>query len=105
MGADLNVDLDGLEQFASQVRSVRDRMNGTRSMFDSYREDLGSGHLADALDDFVHNWKDGRKQIDGHLEGLAKTAEHAVAEIRKADRKLAGELKKGTRQTEGGRSG
>jgi hypothetical protein len=103
MGADLKVDLDGLEQFAAQVKSIRDRMNGTRSMVDSYRDDLGSGHLADALDDFVHNWKDGRKQIDGHLEGLAKMAEHAVQEIRKADRKLADELKQGTKETKGGR--
>lgn len=89
----LKVDLDGLESFASQLKSIKERMNGTRSMFDSYRGDLGSGEVAGALDSFEHNWKDGRKQIDGHLEGLAKMAEQAVREIRKVDQDLAGKLK------------
>lgn len=97
MADNLKVDLDGLESFASQLKSIKERMNGTRSMFDSYREELGSGEVADALDSFESNWKDGRAQIDGHLEGLAKMAEQAVREIRKADQELATELEKSTK--------
>jgi uncharacterized protein YukE len=93
----LKVDLDGLESFASQLKSIKDRMNGTRSMFDSYRDELGSGEVADALDSFEGNWKDGRKQIDSHLEGLSKMAEQVVREIRKADQELANELEKSTK--------
>ena len=97
MADNLKVDLDGLESFASQLKSIKDRMNGTRAMFDSYRGDLGSSEVADALDSFESNWKDGRKQIDDHLEGLAKMAEQVVREIRKADQKLATELEKSTK--------
>lgn len=97
MADNLKVDLEGLEAFASQLTSIKERMNGTRSLFESYRGDLGSGEVAEALDGFESNWKDGRKQIDGHLESLAKMAETAVREIRKADQDLATELEKSTK--------
>lgn len=93
----LSVDLDGLEAFASQVKSIKDRMNGTRNMFDAYADDLGSGEVSDALDSFEHNWKDGRKEIDNHLDGLAKMAEVAVRELRKADSDLAKQLADSTK--------
>jgi len=88
----LSVDLDGLEAFASQLKSIRERMNGTRSMFDDYEGDLGSGEVAGALDGFEGNWKDGRAEIDGHLDGLAKMAEQVVQEIRKVDDDVARQL-------------
>lgn len=94
----LKVDLDGLEAFATQLGSIKDTMNATRSIFDSYRDDLGSGTVADALDSFESNWSDGRKEIDGHLEGLVKMANQVVEEIRKADRDLAKELEKSQRE-------
>lgn len=90
----LKVDLGGLEDFASNLDAVRTTMNGTRKLFESYEAKLGSGKVADALDSFEHNWKDGRKEIDGHLEGLAKMANTAVREIRKADKQLADDLAK-----------
>src|SRR4051794_18296093 len=90
----LAVDLPGLEAFASSLDGVRNTMNGTRKLFESYEAQLGSGKIADALSSFEHNWKDGRKEIDGHLEGLAKMANTAVREIRKADKDLADQLEK-----------
>ena len=96
----LKVDLDGLEAFANQLKSIKDRMNATRSVFDSYRDDLGSGTVADALDSFESNWSDGRKEIDGHLEGLVKMANQVVREIRKADRELEQELEESTKVEE-----
>jgi hypothetical protein len=69
-------------------------MNGTRKLFEAYEAKLGSGKVADALDGFEHNWKDGRKEIDSQLEGLSKMANTAVDEIRKADTDLADQLAK-----------
>jgi hypothetical protein len=94
----LHVDLDGLEDFAGRLRSIRDRMNGTRDMVDAYEGDLGSGEVAEALHDFEHNWKDGRKEIDAHLDGLAKMADQVVREIRRADRELADGLAQSTKR-------
>jgi hypothetical protein len=90
----LAVDLVGLEDFARNLDTVRTTMNGTRKLFDAYEAKVGSGKVADALHDFEHNWKDGRKEIDGQLEGLAKMAGTAVREIKKADQELADELAK-----------
>jgi hypothetical protein len=94
----LHVDLDGLEDFAGRLRSIRDRMNATRDMVDAYEGDLGSGEVAEALHDFEHNWKDGREKIDGHLDGLAQMADQVVSEIRRADRELADGLADSTKR-------
>jgi hypothetical protein len=92
----LAVDLTGLEDFARNLDAVRSTMNGTRKLFESYEAKLGSGKVADALDSFEHNWKDGRKEIDGQLEGLGKMADTAVEQIKKADKDLADQLAKST---------
>jgi hypothetical protein len=96
MADQLRVDLDGLEDFSRRLDSVRDRMNGTRSMIDGYDGQIGAGSVEQALDEFERNWKDGRKQIDGHLEGLAKMARLAVTELRKADQELKNKLTEST---------
>jgi hypothetical protein len=90
----LAVDLTGLEDFAHTLDTVRTTMYGTRKLFDSYEAKLGSDKVSDALHSFEHNWKDGRKEIDGQLEGLAKMANTAVREIKKADKDLADQLAK-----------
>jgi hypothetical protein len=92
----LAVDLTGLEDFARTLEAVRTTMNGTRKLFDSYEAKLGSDKVSGALDHFEHNWKDGRKEIDGQLEGLSKMADTAVSEIKKADKDLADQLAKST---------
>lgn len=97
----LEVDLDGLEQFASTLDGIRKTMDGTRNLFDAYAADLGSGKVASALDHFDSNWHDGRKDIDGKLQGLSKTAGQAVQQFRQTDGKLSTELEKSTHQ-EGG---
>jgi hypothetical protein len=98
----LKVDLNGLERFSSTLEGIRRTLDGTRNLFDSYAADLGSGKVADALDDFDSNWRDGRKEIDGQLQGLAKMADGVVTQLRQTDGKLQGELAKSTR-TEGGK--
>lgn len=90
----LAVDLTGLEDFAHNLDTVRTTMNGTRKLFDAYEAKLGSDKVSGALDHFEHGWKDGRKEIDGQLEGLAKMANTAVEQIRKADKDLADQLAK-----------
>ncbi len=95
MAADkLAMDLTGLESFASQLRAIKDTMDGTRTLFDHHESQLGSGTVANALDSFEHNWKDGRSEIDKQLDGLAKMADLAVDQIRKADHDLGDQLDK-----------
>ena len=90
----LAVDLGGLEDFARNLDGIRTTMDGTRKLFDAYEAKVGSEKVAGALHDFEHNWKDGRKEIDGQLQGLSKMANTAVTQIKKADKDLADQLAK-----------
>jgi hypothetical protein len=97
MAADrLSVDLDGLERLASDLESIRSRMNATRSLLDSFGGDLGSGKVSDALNSFEHNWHDGRKKIDHNAERLSKMAGESARAIRKTDGDLATNLTQAT---------
>lgn len=91
-GDRLSVDLDGLDEFASNLESVRARMNATRSMLDSHSGQLGAAEVETALDSFESNWSDGRKKIDDNAGRLAAMATEASKGLRQADRDLAAEL-------------
>ncbi|WP_103504807.1 MULTISPECIES: hypothetical protein [Streptomyces] len=73
---------DNLGEFASDVESVRNRMNGTGSMVDRYEDDLGDSRVKNALESFVDNWKDGRAEIDGQLEAVKDITDLVVETIR-----------------------
>ncbi|MGF7236046.1 MAG: hypothetical protein ACQSGP_13960 [Frankia sp.] len=93
MAADrLSVDLDGLERLASDLESIRSRMDATRSLLDSFDGDIGSAKVSGALASFEHNWRDGRKKIDNNAERLSKMADESAKGIRKADGDLANDL-------------
>lgn len=89
----LSVDLDGLEKLASDLESIRSRMNATRSLLDSYGGEIGSGKVEAALGSFEHNWRDGRKKINNNAERLSKMASESASGIRKVDGDLASNLR------------
>lgn len=89
----LSVDLDGLDRLASDLESIRSRMNATRSLLDSYSGEIGSGKVEGALHSFEHNWKDGRKKIDNNAEKLSKMASESASGLRKTDGDLATNLR------------
>jgi hypothetical protein len=67
---DLAVPIEMLEGFAGEVSSIRTRMNATGQTFENYEDDVGDDRVKSALESFVSNWKDGRKEIDGQLEAI-----------------------------------
>jgi hypothetical protein len=70
MSDELKVPIEMLEGFSGEVASVRTRMNATGQTFESYEDDVGDDRVKSALESFVSNWKDGRKEIDGQLEAI-----------------------------------
>ncbi len=93
MAADrLSVDLEGLERLASDLESIRARMDATRSLLDSFEGDIGSAKVSGALASFEHHWSDGRKKIDKNAERLSKMADESAKGIRKTDGDLAQNL-------------
>lgn len=75
------IPLSELQDFAPQLRNVKEYMNRTGDTFDQYHDALGDEQVIDALDDFVSGWKDGRGDISEQLDGLAEMTETVISSV------------------------
>jgi hypothetical protein len=105
--SDLALPLSELEDYGSRLRSIKSRMNRTKKLFESYKEDLGDNTVYDALDDFESGWEDGRKDITQALNALADMSDAVVREFKKLDDQPAKEVSEGVKlkDTGGKKSG
>ncbi|AMW12219.1 hypothetical protein A4E84_23615 [Streptomyces qaidamensis] len=87
--SDLALPLTELESYGRRLRSIKTRLNHTKKLFASYRDDIGDGSVNDALDDFESNWEDGREDITQQLDALASMSDAVVREFKKLDDELA----------------
>lgn len=84
----LEVDMQGLLTLGTTLSSITDNLDATRSLIESVRDELGSGDVWDALDDFENNWDDGRGQIDENLKAMKEVMDEAVSTYDDADAEL-----------------
>ncbi|MFF9027365.1 hypothetical protein [Streptomyces iakyrus] len=87
--SDLALPLTELESYGRRLRSIKTRLNHTKKLFASYKDDIGDGSVNDALDDFESNWEDGREDITQQLDALASMSDAVVREFKKLDDELA----------------
>lgn len=104
-GDRLAIPLDELDGFGGRLRSIKSRMDGTKKMFEDYRDDIGDSGVVDKLDDFESNWDDGREDIGQQLDGLAKMADTVVKEVRAFDGDLGKKLKENVKKEDRGKVG
>lgn len=96
---DLAVSLSGLSDLAGDLRSIKTRMNDTGQVDRTLGHgEMGSSQALDALDGFMNGWRDGRKEIGGGIDTLAKMADGIVEQLVKTDQ----DLKNGLLKAEGG---
>ncbi|MFD5814879.1 hypothetical protein [Streptomyces sp. NPDC127038] len=95
--SDLALPLSELEDYGDRLRDIKTRLNQTKKLFESYRDDLGDHTVVDALDDFESGWEDGREDIGQSLDALAKMSDAVVREFKKLDDKLAKEVAEGVK--------
>lgn len=88
----VSVDLSGLDALASNLASIRSTMNATRSTLGYYHGQLGSAEIESALDDFEHDWSDGRRKIDENANKLATMASESARVLRQVDADLTTNL-------------
>jgi hypothetical protein len=69
-GGSFTVTPASLAALGSRVTSVRAELDATAALVGD-SSCLGSGAAADALDDFVAGWRDGRARISADLSSLA----------------------------------
>ncbi|PWI11218.1 hypothetical protein DIZ27_07460 [Streptomyces sp. NWU339] len=91
--SDLALPLSEMEDYGRRLRSLKTRLNHTKKLFDSYKDDIGDGSVNDALSDFESNWEDGREDITQQLDALASMSDAVVREFKKLDDELAKQVK------------
>jgi uncharacterized damage-inducible protein DinB len=102
--SDLALPLTELEDYGRRLRSLKTRLNHTKKLFESYKDDIGDGSVNDALGDFDSNWEDGREDITQQLDALADMSDAVVREFKKLDDELTKQVNKAVR-TEDKRGG
>ncbi|WP_128375962.1 hypothetical protein [Streptomyces cavernae] len=99
---DLALPLSELEDYGSRLRDIKRRLNHTKKLFESYRDDIGDNGVYDKLEDFESNWEDGREDISQQLDALADMSDAVVREFKKLDDKLAKDVSQGVKTKDGG---
>jgi hypothetical protein len=89
VGSHLKVDLDLLEDTADALEQLRAEFADASQIADDYRGVLGSGEVADAVDDFVGNWRRHREKLINSIESLETMAEDSARTYREVDSELA----------------
>ncbi|MET7380014.1 hypothetical protein ABZT08_14550 [Streptomyces sp. NPDC005526] len=104
--SDLALPLSELQGYGRQLRSIKTRLNHTRKLFESYRDDIGDGSVNEALSDFESDWEDGREEITQQLDALADMSDAVVREFKKLDddltKKATGKVRAADEQGGGG---
>jgi hypothetical protein len=100
--SDLALPLSELEGYGGKLRSIKTRLDHTKKLFESYRDDIAHGSVNEALGDFESNWEDGREDITQQLDALADMSDAVVREFKKLDLDLAKKAKDGVRTEEKG---
>ncbi len=76
-GIELVVERDEMRQVHQQLSDIKAALEDAKGI-DVYDGAIGSGRVEDALDNFVGNWSQGRKQILEELEGLLERLGKAI---------------------------
>ncbi|MEF9905650.1 hypothetical protein [Streptomyces sp. P9-A2] len=105
--SDLALPLTEMEDYGRRLRSLKTRLNHTKKLFESYKDDIGDGSVNDALSDFESNWEDGREDITQQLDALASMSDAVVREFKKLDDELTKQVneKMKVKDERGGKSG
>ncbi len=105
--SDLALPLTELEDYGRRLRSLKTRLNHTKKLFESYKDDIGDGSVNDALGDFESNWEDGREDITQQLDALGDMSDAVVREFKKLDDELTKQVNDAvkTEDKRGGKGG
>jgi hypothetical protein len=82
------VDVDALVELRRGLEAIRMDLE-TAKLGDLNRDAFGRDDVADAVLDFVRNWRDGRTRIDEKLTECAEILDQAIAAYGGAEQAIA----------------
>jgi len=89
--ADLSLDLDGLDRFASSLENITAQWKGTDNQIGDVDWVAGDTALLDALDAFTRSWASAATTLDTYSTQLSKMARTCADQFQQTDSNLAGQ--------------
>lgn len=89
MADQLNVDVDALELFSSQLDVTRSQFDATAGNISGAGGGLGDPRLASALADFDQRWAVHREVLDSYFTALSRMVSDSAKTLRQQDVTLA----------------
>ena len=87
--ADLKVSYDWLDQTTSNLTAIRNELEHTGDHQKDIKGSLGSGDIAQAMDDFANNWDNHRRKILDKVQALGDMSEKTMQAFTDLENKLA----------------
>ncbi|MFI9105182.1 DUF6507 family protein [Streptomyces fildesensis] len=94
---DLGYDLGALDAFTGQLTRIKQGLESSHSVIDSFDSDYGDGRVRDAMHAFEKRWRDGRGHVENTAGVLSSMVSEAVKAYTKVDEDLAKQLRDGTK--------
>lgn len=95
--ADLSLDVDGLDRFASALENVTTQWNGTDNQIGDLDWLAGDSSLLDALTSFTRSWANAATIMNTYSSQLSTMAHASADQFRQLDGKLADQVPHGRR--------
>jgi hypothetical protein len=89
MGDKLKADIGRIREAAAALQRIHADFDQASTVVDGYRGVIGSGLLANRLDDFADNWKGHRKRLQEDLKQMAEMSKTAADTYNGVDAELA----------------
>lgn len=89
MADQLNVDVDALELFASQLDVTRAQFDATAKDISGVGSSPGNARLSSALADFDQQWRVHREVLDSYFTALSRMVSDSAKTLRQQDMNLA----------------
>ena len=95
--ADLSLDLDGLDRFASALENLAGQWDGTNNQIGDMDWLAGDTDFGDALRTFTQSWANAATIMNTYSAQLSKMARSSADQFQQTDRYLAGQTPHGKR--------
>lgn len=89
--ADLSLDLDGLDRFASALDNLTGQWDGTNNQIGDMDWLAGDTDFGDALRTFTRSWANAATIMNTYSAQLTRMARASVAQFQQTDTDLAGQ--------------
>lgn len=93
MGERLKADIGRIREASEALKRIHDEFDHSGDIVHGYHSVIGSGLLADRLDDFSSNWKAHRVKLTEELKKLSELTEAAAKAYHGIDEELAKALR------------